>query len=118
MGAPPSLRRRRCGPALRPCGGARGIGQRPETGRGAMTGFVRRAGLRFAFCSLLLYNLQLALSWIPGAGWLVMRYQERWAAVVPWVGRHVLRLGGEIAAVPNGSGDRTFDHVQVFCMAV
>lgn len=91
---------------------------RDEAGSAPRRSFVRRAGLRFALCYLALYNLQLALSWLPGAGWLLARYQELWASIVPWVGRHVLRLGGEIATVPNGSGDRTFDHVQVLCMAL
>jgi uncharacterized membrane protein YphA (DoxX/SURF4 family) len=91
---------------------------RPAAGSLPRRSFVRRAGLRFVLCYLALYNLQLGLSWLPGAGWLLARYQELWAAIVPWVGRHVLRLGGEIATVSNGSGDRTFDHVQVLCMAV
>jgi uncharacterized membrane protein YphA (DoxX/SURF4 family) len=73
-------------------------------------------GFRFAFVYLLIYNLPVAASWIPATGWLIARYQELWAAAVPWVGRHVLHLARPIATVPNGSGDRTFDYVQVLCM--
>lgn len=91
---------------------------RPAAGSLPRRSFIRRAALRFVLCYLLLYDLQLALSWLPGGGWLLARYQELWISIVPWVGSHVLRLGGEIATVPNGSGDRTFDHVQVLCMAV
>ncbi len=77
----------------------------------------RWLGFRFVFVYLLIYNLPVAASWVPGVGWLLARYQALWAAAVPWVGRHVLGLARPVAAVPNGSGDRTFDYVQVLCMA-
>jgi uncharacterized membrane protein YphA (DoxX/SURF4 family) len=77
----------------------------------------RWLAVRFFFVYLLVYNLPVAASWIPGTGWLIARYQEPWAAAVPWVGRHVLHLARPISAVPNGSGDRTFDYVQVLCIA-
>jgi uncharacterized membrane protein YphA (DoxX/SURF4 family) len=80
-------------------------------------GAARWLGFRFVFVYLLIYNLPVAASWVPGAGWLMARYQELWAAAVPWVGRQLLGLVRPIAAVPNGSGDRTFDYVQVLCMA-
>jgi uncharacterized membrane protein YphA (DoxX/SURF4 family) len=77
----------------------------------------RWLGFRFVFLYLLIYNLPVAVSWVPGAGWLIARYQEVWAAAVPWVGRHVLHLARPIATAATGSGDRTFDYVQVLCMA-
>jgi len=78
----------------------------------------RWLGFRFVFVYLLIYNLPVAVSWIPATGWLIFRYQDLWAAAVPWVGRLVLGLARPISAVPNGSGDRSFDYVQVLCMAV
>jgi hypothetical protein len=83
-----------------------------------MTGWspARRLGFRFVFSYLLLYGLELVLRWLPGTGWLLALYLKTWQAVVPWVGRHVLHLGREIATVPTGSGDRTFDYVQVLSM--
>jgi len=77
----------------------------------------RWLGFRCGFVYLLIYNLPAAASWVPGAGGPIARYQELWAAAVPWAGRHVLHLACPIAAAPNGSGDRTFDYVQVLCMA-
>jgi hypothetical protein len=76
----------------------------------------RRLGFRFVFSYLLVYNLQLVLSWIPGTGWLAARYLGAWRAIAPWVGRHLLHLGRDISSVPNGSGDRTFDYLQILCM--
>ena len=78
----------------------------------------RWLGFRFVFVYLLIYGLPAAASWVPGTGWLIARWQQLWAAAVPWVGRHALHLARPIAAAPNGSGDRTFDYVQVLCMAV
>lgn len=77
----------------------------------------RWLGFRFVFVYLLVYDLPVAASWVPGAGWLIARYQELWAAAVPWVGRHVLSLARPVATAANGSGDRTFDYVQVLCTA-
>src|SRR6202049_3319181 len=77
----------------------------------------RWLGFRFVFVYLLIYNLPVAVSWVPGAGWLIARYREVWPAAVPWVGRHVLDLARPIATAANGSGDRTFDYVQLLCMA-
>ncbi|HYP52008.1 MAG TPA: hypothetical protein VEQ42_00625, partial [Pyrinomonadaceae bacterium] len=37
-------------------------------------------------------------------------------AVVPWVGRRVLRLDYEVGVVFNGSGDRTYDYILVLCL--
>ena len=39
-----------------------------------------------------------------------------WDAFVPWVGRHVFQT--VIAIRPNGSGDTTYNYVQVFCELV
>jgi hypothetical protein len=43
-------------------------------------------------------------------------YANLWDAIVTRVGRQVFHV--EITVRPNGSGDRTFDYVQVFCYAV
>ena len=76
----------------------------------------RRLGFRFVFSYFLLYGLELALRWLPGTGWLLARWLGAWKVVVPWVGRHVLHLDREIATATTGSGDRTFDYVQVLSM--
>ncbi|MEA2690912.1 MAG: hypothetical protein QOJ16_299 [Acidobacteriota bacterium] len=79
----------------------------------------RRLGFRFLFSYLLLYGFELALAGLPGTGWLQALWLGIWKVAVSWVGRHVLHLGGggqEIATVATGSGDRTFDYVQVLSM--
>ena len=79
--------------------------------------WARRLWFRFGFLYLVVYNLPVALAWTPWSLGVLDRYLGLFRAVVPWVGRRVLHLGGEVSSAPTGSGDRTFDYVQVLCMA-
>lgn len=65
----------------------------------------RRALFRFGFVYLVLFYLPPPLAML-------------WDLVVPWVGAHVLGIEEPIATEFNGSGDRMFDWVQLFCVAV
>jgi hypothetical protein len=77
---------------------------------------VTRVAFRFAFAYLLVYVFPFPLGGVPYTDALAAPYTQLWDAVVPWVGRHVLGLGYEVSVVVNGSGDRTYDYVQVLCM--
>jgi hypothetical protein len=93
--APPSA----AGPAPQPAPAG------PRAGPAAPApawGPAKRVLFRFVFVYLVLYNLPFLLDFDPG--------------VVTWVGRHV--FGVEITVLPNGSGDTTYNYVQVFCYAV
>lgn len=61
-----------------------------------------RLGFRFLLIYLLLYALTAE--------------NELWYTLVPWVGKHVLGLATDITIFPNGSGDTTFNYVQLFCL--
>lgn len=64
------------------------------------------------FCAFfVLYVLPFPIGAIPGTGALANSYSELWNAVVPWVGEHA--LGVTITVQPNGSGDTTYNFVQV-----
>jgi hypothetical protein len=68
----------------------------------------RRVLFRFVFAYLVLYQLPfpIPLPW----------YGDLWNAVVPWVGRRLFRV--DITVRPNGSGDTTYNYVQVCCFLV
>lgn len=70
---------------------------------------------RFAFAYLVLYILPLPLNAIPSVEFVDRAYINLWNLVVPWVGAHVLHLSYEITVLPNGSGDTTWNYVQVLC---
>jgi uncharacterized membrane protein YphA (DoxX/SURF4 family) len=73
---------------------------------------------RFGFLYLVLYNLPFPLGVVPGTGILARPWTALWEAVVPWVGRAVLRVPYPITVLPAGSGDTTWNYVQLFCFAV
>jgi hypothetical protein len=84
----------------------------------ARWGLAQRIGFRFAFAYWVLYCLPFPLPQLPGMGWLTERYDALWEALVAWVGRHVLHLETELVVLPTGSGDTTFNYVQVGVYAV
>ena len=45
---------------------------------------------------------------------LFTKYNALWTAIVTWVGKPL--LGMNITVLPNGSGDTTYDYVQILCM--
>ncbi|HEY9420228.1 MAG TPA: hypothetical protein VIW92_02350 [Thermoanaerobaculia bacterium] len=79
-------------------------------------GPARRMLFRFAFAYFFLLIFPFPLSVIPGVQAVIQPYQSFWDSMVPSIGARV--FGVQITDVmPNGSGDRTYDYVQVFCFA-
>lgn len=75
-----------------------------------------RFGFRLLFSYLVLYLLPFPLDLIPGLGRLGEAWAAMWDSLVPAVGRRAFGL--EITVLPNGSGDTTYNYVQVLCFAV
>jgi hypothetical protein len=80
----------------------------------------KRIAFRFVFVYLLLYNVTFPLNFLVFApnlvGQISKPYEEFWNTLVPVVGKHVFDV--EITVRPNGSGDTTYNYVQVFCYLV
>lgn len=76
-------------------------------------GLARRIAFRFAFAYLLLYSLPGPVDSLPGTEFLSEAFSDVWQAVVPWVGKHVLGLEKDITIFTNGSGDTTYNYVQL-----
>jgi hypothetical protein len=73
----------------------------------------RRIAWRFAAAYLVFYNLPFPLDVIPGLWKLSALYERLWAAVTMWVASHV--FGTTITVRPNGSGDTTYNYVELCC---
>ena len=71
------------------------------------------ACVRFVFAYFVLYIFPFPVTAIPGLQIVSTTYFSLWNAVVPWVGEHLFHIA--ITVLPNGSGDTTFNYVQVFC---
>ena len=86
----------------------------PEvTGEVPRWGLAKRMLFRFAFVYLVLYILPFPLNVLAffdsGFRW----YDNLWNAVLPWVGKSVFHV--DVTVLPNGSGDTTYNYVQIFC---
>lgn len=83
-------------------------------------GPAKRLLFRFAFAYLLLYSLpfplDILLAVVPKGETVLQPYLDLWNAIVPWVGKHLFQV--DITVQPNGSGDTTYNYVQVFCYLV
>jgi hypothetical protein len=83
----------------------------------ARWGLARKILFRFAFAYLVLYNLPFPLGYIPYIDSFVYRsYSAVWDFVVPAVADQA--FGAEASVTPNGSGDTTYNYVQMFCFLV
>jgi uncharacterized membrane protein YphA (DoxX/SURF4 family) len=78
----------------------------------------QRIAFRFVFAYLFIYIFVFPAGLIPGTRWISDGYTEAWNAIIPWVGKHILRLSTDITVQPNGSGDTTYNYVQVLCYLV
>lgn len=92
---------------------------RPAESRAAVPAWspAKRFLFRFGFSYLLLYILPFPLSALPWVGTsLAKPYKALWDALVPWVGSQVFHVN--ITIRPNGSGDTTYNCVQVFAYLI
>ena len=80
-------------------------------------GLAKRIAFRFVFVYLLLYTFPFPLGVIPVYGQILEQpYTDLWDKAVPWVGERV--FGVEVLHRPLGSGDTTYNYVQLFCYLV
>lgn len=76
--------------------------------------FAARFGLRFLACYALLYSWPFPLTIAPSPGDIAALGSRCWTSFVLGVARV---LGIEVPALPNGSGDTTFNYVEVLVCA-
>jgi hypothetical protein len=87
----------------------------PELGSVPRWTLATRLGFRFVFAYFVLYIIPFPVDSLPFTTTLVQKYNDLWQAIVPWVGKHLLRLSYDITVFTNGSGDTTYNYVQVLC---
>ncbi|MEM7349239.1 MAG: hypothetical protein AAF657_00440, partial [Acidobacteriota bacterium] len=78
---------------------------------------LRRLGFRFLLIYFVLYVLPFPLSLIPGVSERGDLMRKIWDPLVLFTGEHFLGLG-EITVRPAGSGDTTWNYVQVLILFV
>lgn len=74
---------------------------------------------RFFLIYFVVYTFPHPLDYIPGiAEWLYEVVEKIWDTIVPWFGEEIIDVGYEITVKPNGSGDTTWNYVQILLMAI
>jgi uncharacterized membrane protein YphA (DoxX/SURF4 family) len=79
----------------------------------------KRFGFRWLFSYAVLYVLPFPfdlLDMLRGNHWVFFQYVKLWKPVVVWTGKRLFGL--DITVMPAGSGDTTFNYVQLLCYAV
>jgi hypothetical protein len=72
-----------------------------------------RIGFHFLLTHIALTFLPDPFDTFPGMKWLSDANEAIHYAAVPWLARRVLRIPYEITTRPNGSGDTTFNYVEI-----
>ena len=71
---------------------------------------------RFLFIYILLYTFPFPFSIF--SFFIDYNFSILWNPVIVWVGNNILKLEYEITVLPNGSGDTTWNYVQVFMFSI
>jgi hypothetical protein len=97
-------------------GEARETAPAPGPAKGSADGSPgQRIALRFVLVYLFVFLFPFPIGSAPGTSWLGQKYEAAWGAVTPWIGKHVLRLGREVATEQTDSGDTTAYYIQLVC---
>ena len=80
--------------------------------------FTQKFLFRFFAAYFFLYIFPFPAGYIPFTDFLYTWYQALWELLVPWTGENILHVSYPITVKPNGSGDTTFNYVQLFLFAV
>jgi hypothetical protein len=75
----------------------------------------RRIGFRLIFSYFALFFFPFPYGLVEPE-WLGGPFELVWERLVPWVGQKLFHV--EAVMIESGSGDQTYHHVRVFCMAV
>jgi len=87
----------------------------PEISPAPRWPLAKRIAFRLAFAYFVLYSIPFPAGVLPFTDTIAEKYDAVWRAIVPWVGKHLLRLSYDITVFTNGSGDTTYNYVQVLC---
>ncbi|HKF51652.1 MAG TPA: hypothetical protein VKB26_05030, partial [Candidatus Acidoferrales bacterium] len=100
-------------------GGAESWGKAAQSQTSASEwSFAHRVIFRFVFSYLVLDIFPFPFGSFPGSVWNFSAYDKFWYGLVPWFGKHILHLRNAITVFPNGSGDTTFNYVQLLVFGV
>ena len=78
----------------------------------------RRIAFRFVFLYFGLFSFPFPIGVLPWTDRISGAYDSLWNRFVPWAGNHIFGIAREIHVNTTGSGDTTFNYVQLACLAL
>jgi hypothetical protein len=73
----------------------------------------------FAFYfGMQLIDMIISFELLPFVSFIFTPYVNAWESFIKWAGKNVFRLSNPITVLPNGSGDTTYNFVQLFLWVV
>lgn len=80
--------------------------------------FTQKLFFRFFAAYFFIFIFPFPIGYLPFTDTLSTWLNDFWDAVVPWAGKYILHVSYPITIKPNGSGDTTYNYVQLFLVAV
>lgn len=80
-------------------------------------GLLKKILFRFSCAYILLFNFPFPIAYLPYGKGISEYYDNLWKAFVPWIGTHILHISNPISTQFTGSGDTTYNYLQVLCYA-
>ena len=73
----------------------------------------QKIGFRFIFVYFGLHIFPFIIAYIPYSNYVTTFYTDARKSLIVWVGEHILNVG-KITIFPAGSGDTTYNYVEIF----
>jgi len=80
--------------------------------------FTQKLIFRFFAAYFFIFLFPFPIGYIPFTDSLSTWFNNFWDPIVFWAGKNILHIGYSIDVKPNGSGDTTYNYVQLFLVAV
>jgi hypothetical protein len=80
--------------------------------------FAQKLVFRFFAAYFFIFLFPFPIGYLPFTDSINSWYSNLWDPFVYWAGKNVLHIGYEITVKPNGSGDTTYNYVQLFLMVM
>lgn len=80
--------------------------------------FAQKLFFRFFAAYFFIFIFPFPIGYLPLTDTLNTWLNGFWDVLVPWAGKYILHVGYPITIKPNGSGDTTYNYVQLFLIAV
>jgi len=80
--------------------------------------FTQKLCFRFFAAYFFIFIFPFPIGYLPFSSALNTWYNNLWDPLVSWAGKYILQISYPITVKPNGSGDTTYNYVQLFLVAV